>query len=98
MKLIFGMVLTVLTIKNFAQTKFPYQNASLGIDKREADCLQLLFFPFTNKKYLQQTFAKHLKCLFKAIKHFKMLHCHTIVIYKIVRMFMCKSWMALCRK
>ena len=44
MKLIFGMVLTVLTIKNFAQTKFPYQNASLSIDKREADLLAASFF------------------------------------------------------
>ena len=39
MKLIFGVALSILSVKSFAQTKFPYQNPALSIEKRVADLL-----------------------------------------------------------
>ena len=39
MKLIFGIALCSITVNSFAQTKFPYQNPALTIEKRVADLL-----------------------------------------------------------
>ena len=39
MKFIFGIALCSITVNSFAQTKFPYQNPALNIEKRVADLL-----------------------------------------------------------
>ena len=39
MKFIFGIALCSITVNSFAQTKFPYQNPTLNIEKRVADLL-----------------------------------------------------------
>ena len=39
MKFIFGIALCSITVNSFAQTKFPYQNPALTIEKRVADLL-----------------------------------------------------------
>ena len=39
MKFIFGIALFSITVNSFAQTKFPYQNPALTIEKRVADLL-----------------------------------------------------------
>ena len=39
MKFIFGIALCSITVNSFAQTKLPYQNPALIIEKRVADLL-----------------------------------------------------------